>query len=81
MIHGLRIIHKSKKKYARKQSMIEFMPRELPKIAQKQTLFLKRSQIKVNSCLQIICPSAELFEFQLIDFFRDRYVELILNSK
>ena len=45
MIHGLRIIHKSKKQYARKQSMIEFMPGELPKIAQKQILFLNRSQI------------------------------------
>ena len=49
--------------------MIEFMPGELPKIAQKQTLFLKRSQIKVNSYVTIICPSAELLEFQRIDFF------------
>ena len=69
MIHGLRIIHKSKKQYARKQSMIEFMPGELPKIAQKQTLFLKRSEIKVNSYVTIIYSGALLIEFQLFDFF------------
>ena len=49
--------------------MIEFMPGELPKIAQKQTLFLKRSEIKVNSYVTIIYSGALLIEFQLFDFF------------
>ena len=59
----------AQKQKSRKQCMIEFKRRELPKIAQKQTLFLNRSQIKVNSYVTIICPCAELIEFQLIDFF------------
>ena len=54
---------------SRKQCMIEFKRRELPKIAQKQTLFLNRSQIKVNSYVTINGPRAELLEFQCIDFF------------
>ena len=46
--------------------MIEFKSRELPKIAQNQTLFLNHSQIKVDSYVTIICPYADLIEFQLI---------------
>ena len=56
--------HENKK--SRKQCLIESIRRELPKIAQIQTLFLNRSQIKFNSYMTIICPSAELFEFQRI---------------
>ena len=69
-----------KQKKSHKQCMIEFKSRELPKIAQNQTLLLNHSQIKVDSYVTIICPYAELIEFQLIDFFQ-RYVELFLFPK